>query len=192
MVAGLLSVQRVLGALSYGSSTDVARIQVAVNKVHGNYGRLLVDLVKMVNFQHGVAIKNGAGSPDDQLLNKFAALRRTLLKFLLRYLALLATYERLVGQAVPTEAFGETVKLIKFESRDPVILNQLLRADVIDPSSIEYLSGQQLATKQCMKMLLVCIIEKSLRGPISDEENDILNAIRLVVCRTGLLDDQVA
>ena len=67
IVAGLLSVQRVLGALDYGSRTDdvdVVRIQHAVNKVHGNYGRLLVDLVKMVNCQHELAMKNGAGSSE--------------------------------------------------------------------------------------------------------------------------------
>ena len=41
-------------------------------------------------------------------------------------------------------------------------------------------------------MIMVCIIEKSLRGPITSQENDLLNAMRVLVCRTGIVDEQVA
>lgn len=93
---------------------------------------------------------------------------------------------------MPTEATAETVKLIRNEAGNGITLNQILRANMEDPNALEYLSGQQLATKHCVKIIMVSIIEKSLGGPITSQENDLLNAMRVLVCRTGLLDEQVA
>ena len=55
----------------------------------------------------------------------------------------------------------------------------------------EHYSCSQLITKQSLKLVMVCVIEKSLSVALSDLEYDLLNTMRLLVCRSSTLDDQV-
>lgn len=55
----------------------------------------------------------------------------------------------------------------------------------------EYYSCSQMVTKQSIKVVMVCIMEKSLQVALSDMEYDILNTMRQLVCKSQILDDQM-
>ena len=38
---------------------------------------------------------------------------------------------------------------------------------------------------------MVCVIEKSMFAALSDLEYDLLNTMRMLVCRSATLDDQI-
>lgn len=121
----------------------------------------------MVNTQHAV---------DAAVLKDYEALRKTLLKLVLRNLATFA---------VEGDWLKISVSLINNELE---FVNQILMNSSIDDMPLESNSGQQLTTKYCIKRSMVKLIEKSQHSVLSKDENDLLNALRKLVCLSGLLD----
>ena len=56
---------------------------------------------------------------------------------------------------------------------------------------MEYLSCSQLVTKHSIKLAMAHIIEKSLSQVLSEAEYGLLNTLRLLVCKSKLLEDQI-
>ena len=46
-------------------------------------------------------------------------------------------------------------------------------------------------TKHCLKIAMTCLVEKSLSHALSDLEYNLLDTMRLIVCKSKILEDQI-
>ena len=51
-------------------------------------------------------------------------------------------------------------------------------------TAVEYLSCSQLVTKQCIKLIMVYVIENSMQALLSETEYSLLNTMRLLVAQS--------
>jgi len=150
----------------------------------------------MMNEQHAViASQGGQGTTT---IDNVAAIRQALFKFALRYLAWTFVVEKARGRPVlRSELLIGSNQFITYEANceSSNVLYHTLRSEMYLPKSsllaVEYLSCSQLVTKQCIKLALVHVIEKSLSQVLSDAEYALLNTMRLVVCKSRIFEDEI-
>lgn len=139
--------------------------------------------------------QNGQNS---QIIDNVVAIRQALFKFSLRYLVWNFAVEKVRRRpALSIDLLQAMIQFLTSEAncRSSNVLFQTLRSEMyLSKSSLlalEHLSNSQLVTKQCIKLTMVYMIEKSLTSVLSEAEYSLLNTMRLLVCNSQIFTDQI-
>ena len=123
----------------------------------GELERLICTLLQMFNDQYA------SGNLDN--ISKFTALRLTLTKMTLRYLALMINYSKNTGSASDEKFLVASLDFLRYERDNKTInlVNTMINVDLsanFDQTAKNY-RGSDLINKLSIKMIMVLITEKS-------------------------------